>query len=110
MTALAGDPLDGGSAGVPESQDPGHLVERLAGGVVTGAAQEQVVAVVPHQDEVGVAAGGDEAEAGKLGARVLRAFLDQPVSVDVALQVIDSKQGQFVGQGEGLGHTNADEQ
>ena len=66
--------------------------------------------MVPHQDEVGVAAGGDEAQAGELGARVLRAFLDQPVGIYMTFQMIDSKQGQSVGQCQRLGHAHADEQ
>ena len=104
---LPGDALDLGPAGEAQTQDAGGLVEGLAGGVVAGPAQELVVASAPHEDQVRVAPGGDEAEKGQ--ARLVHGggALLQPGGVDVSLQVVYAQEGDPQGQGEALGEVGA---
>ena len=51
-----GDAVDRRTARVAEAEEAGDLVERLAGGVVDGLAEQAVAAVVLHRDEHRVAA------------------------------------------------------
>ena len=97
------------AAGEAESKHPGALVERLSRCVVAGAREQGVGAVVFHQDEVGVAAGGDQADEGEAGGD-LRVGILQPRCVDVALQVVYAEQGQTGGERQPLGGVDADEQ
>jgi hypothetical protein len=105
-------PLDGGAAREAQPQQPRHLVERLAGGVVRGLAQAAVAAVAGHEHEVCVAAGDDEAEDGEARRwRLLpRWGFGQPGGVDVALQVVDRQKGDVAGVGDRLGGVGADQQ
>ena len=61
------DALDGGAAGETESEEACGFIESLARGIVAGAAQQLVVAMTSHQDEVRVGARSDEDDEGKAG-------------------------------------------
>ena len=58
--ARLGGPADRRSARVAEAEQPADLVERLAGGVVDGRAEQPIGQVVAHLGEERVAAGHDE--------------------------------------------------
>ena len=62
--------------------------------------------MVFHQDEVGVAAGGDEADEGEAGGG-LRVCVLQPGGVDMAFQVVYAEEGQPGGEGQPLGRVDA---
>ncbi len=52
--------LNGRSAGVGQTQQARHFVERFAGGVIQRGAQPLVAPVAAHQNHLGVAAGDDQ--------------------------------------------------
>ena len=60
-------------AGIRQAEQLRRLVERLAGGVVAGLAEDLVVAEPAHVDEHGVAAGDQQREVRKRRAAPLRA-------------------------------------
>ena len=98
-----------GPPGKAEAQDAGSLVEGLARGIVSRATKEGVAAVVLHEQEVGVAAGRDETHQREAALRVRIGILE-PVGVHVALEVVDSHQGQTRGQCQRLGGVHSHEQ
>ena len=107
--AGGGHALDLGAAWEAQAEYTGALVEGLAGGVVAGASEEGVAAVVLHQHEVGVAAGRDQAEEGEAGA-YFRVGVLKPGGVDVAFEVVHAEEGQAGGEGKALCGVDADEQ
>src|SRR6185312_12948371 len=102
---LLGLLLDQRTARVAEAEQPGRLVERLPGGVVEGLAEDLVALVVAHRRQHGVAAGGDQAEEGRL-----QRFGLEEVGGDVALQVIDRDQRQPAGGGDRLRGRDPDQE
>src|SRR6201999_3387562 len=97
--------LDQRAAGIAETEQARRLVEGLAGGVVEGLAEQLVALVVADRGEQGVAAGGDEAEEGRLERLRL-----EEVGGDVALQVVDRDQRQAARGGGRLRGRDADQQ
>ena len=97
---------DFGTAGEGESEEASGFIEGFAGGVIEGAAEALVVAVVAHEDEVGVASGDDEAEGGEVdwGA------FDEPVGVDVSFEVVDAEEGEVASEGDGFAEAVSDEE
>ncbi len=87
--AVAGGPVDGGTARIRQAQDPGDLVEALARRVVQGVpeVQDRLADQVPDQEERGVAAGDDQHHA-RVGQRPVL----QRVGGDVPGQVMDAVQ------------------
>ena len=63
--ALARGPVDRGTAGVRQPEQPGHLVEGLARGVVEGVGEvhDRRAHQVAHREQAGVAAAHDERDA-----------------------------------------------
>ncbi len=101
--------LDGGTARIPETEQPADLVERLAGRIVDGLAEQPEVAVVAHLDEERVPAGHDQGDdrEGRLGSRRrILARIEQPAGLDVTLEVIDPDQGRGVDVGQRLGEVD----
>ena len=70
--AVDGSSVDGRPARVAEAEEPRHLVEGLAGGIVDGLAEQPVPAVVDHLDQHRVAAGHEERDEGQLERRAPR--------------------------------------
>ena len=101
----ARQPVNGDAAGVGHPQQPGGLVERFPRRVVPRPPQDLIVAVPAHQEYLAVPARGDEADDGKGDIR-----LDQPVGVDVRLDVVDAEQGDAQGIGQRLRRRDADQQ
>src|SRR5213075_2757360 len=64
--ALAGDPVDRGSAGVAEAEQPCAFVERLAGGVVERRSQHPKGARLGDVDQQRVTAAREQAEERRL--------------------------------------------
>ncbi len=95
---MARGALDDGAAGVAEAEEPGHLVEGLARGVIEGLAQEPVAAGALHGHEQGVSSRDQEHGHGPLDAGVVEEGGEK-----VALEVVDADEGQAPGQGERLG-------
>ena len=84
--------------GVAESQEAPRLVERLAGGIVHGLAQEPVLEVIAHLHEERVAAGHDEGDEREGGLRLLgRVRVEQPGRVEMTLEVVDPDEGDVQG-------------
>jgi len=107
--------IDPGTAGIAEAEKLGDFVEGFACGVVDGAADECVrprAVCWASEKKVGVATGDDQGE----GLSISRAgcgrcglsFLKED-RVDVAFEVIDGDQGEFVGESESFGVSDADE-
>src|SRR5690606_40615468 len=92
--------LDGGAAGEAQAEQAGDLVERLAGRVVEGGAEQFEVQGVVAVVERGVPPAHDQAHAGE---DVLSG--GQAAGVDVALDVVDAEQGDRKSGGEGKGVT-----
>src|SRR6202012_2632172 len=90
--------LDRRAARIAEVEQAGGLVGGLAGGVVEGLAENLVALGGADRGRQGVAAGGDEAEEGRLERLRL-----EEVGGDVALQVVDRDQRQGGGGGGGAG-------
>ena len=97
--------VDLGTAGIPQADLSGHLVEGFPCRVVVGPAQDLIDAVVPDQDQVGMASRDHKAYEGRL--QVPRGDI---VGADVALDVMDPDQGKAGGKGKGLGLGHADQQ
>src|SRR6201999_590292 len=97
--------LDQRAAGIAETEQARRLVEGLTGGVVEGLAEDLVAAVVADRGEQGVAAGGDQAEEGRLERLRL-----EKVGGDVALQVVDRDQRQPARGGDRLRSGDADQE
>ncbi len=60
--AAPGGAVNGWPSRVSEAQKASDLVERLPGRIVPGLAEEEVVAVVPHKDDIRVPAGNYETQ------------------------------------------------
>jgi len=97
----AGGSRRGGGRGWRRSRWPGRpgsqgragarLVERLAGRVVDGLAQEPVREVIAHLDEEGMAAGDDERHEREWRRRALGLVaVQEPCRIEVPLEVVDS--------------------
>ena len=113
--AVWSERVDPGTAGIAEAEKLGDFVEGFACGVVDGAADECVrprAVCWASEKKVGVATGDDQGE----GLSISRAgcgrcglsFLKED-RVDVAFEVIDGDQGEFVGESESFGVSDADE-
>ncbi len=94
-----------GPPGIAQPEEPGHLVEGLAGGVVDGAAEQPVAAGLGHLDQQGVAAGHQQHH-----QRPAQVGLLQQRGEEVGLEVVDADQGNVPGQGQGLGLGHAHQQ
>ena len=106
-----GGPPDRRSARVAEPEQAPDLVERLAGGVVEGRAEQPVGQVVAHLGEERVAARDDQRDEREDRVRPVRLTgVAQPGRVDVALEVVDPDQRPVVDPGEGLGEVDPDEE
>ena len=101
--------LDGRAAGKAQAEQPRHLVEGFARGVVQRAAQAPVAPVTGHQDQLGVPAGDDQHQR-REGIRGGLAVDREPVGVDMAFQVIDREQRQPGRKGQPLGRVDAHQQ
>ena len=89
--------LDRGPARIAEPQDLRHLVERLAGGIVPGLAEQLVRAPRRHPQQHGVAARDQQRHEGRLGVRVLQLRGEQ-----VRLHVVHADHGPPQRPGRGL--------
>jgi hypothetical protein len=107
--AVRGEAVDPRAARVAQSKQLCHLVERLAGGVVHGVADDAVVPfpvlVLGGEIKMRMAAGNHERKSRRLGA-LLCAVL-QKHRVDVAFQVIHCNQGLAECPGQRLGVSHA---
>jgi hypothetical protein len=103
-TAL-GCALDERASREPEAEQLGHLVERLAGGVVTRLADQPIVTRRTREIERGVAAGDDQRQ-----ERILRRIIRQERSVDVTLEVIHADERLAVHPRQRLRQRGSDEQ
>ena len=97
--------LDRRPAGEAQPEQGGHLVERLAGGVVERAAEDAEVERRGAVEQDRVPAADDEADAGEDVAPGR-----QSAGVDVAGDVVDADERHVQRQGEHLGGADADEQ
>ena len=90
------EPVERRPARVAEPEQPGSLVERLAGGVVERLAEDRVARgrVVDPRDER-VPAARDQAEERRLDRRVA-----ERGGEDVALEVVDRNQRQLACRGK----------
>ena len=103
--AVGGEEIEGGSAGIFVAEELADFVVGFAGGVVAGAAEEFVSKIGFAAVEVGVASADDESERREFGFGVFKED-----GVDVAFEVVDGDEGDFAGEGEGLGEGDADEE
>ena len=91
------------AAGVGQAEQPSHLVEGLAGGVVEGAAElDDIGGDVPDAQQVGVSAGDDEADE-PVGQGAVHQLIDGQVPDDV----VDAVDRPAQGGGQGLGGADA---
>ena len=95
-----------GPPGKRQTQQPGHLVERLPGGVVDGGAERPHVAGdVGHQQQRGVPAGDEQCD-GRLRQRAVFERVDG----DMRGQMIDAVERFAERDGQRLGRRDADQQ
>ena len=108
--------VDPGTARITKAEEFGDLVEGFACGVINSAADESVrpcSVCWARKEEVRVTAGDDEGEGlcirrGGCG-RCSLAFLKED-RVNVAFEMINGDEGKVVGESEGFGVGDADEQ
>ena len=86
--SLVGDAVDGRAARVAQTEEPGHLVEGLAGGVVDGSAEEPVSTGFANLDQQGVAAGHQQHD-----QRPAQVGLLEQRGEEVGLEMVDPDQG-----------------
>lgn len=96
------------AARVGKAHHFGDFIEGFAGGVVAGAANELVFERGLEDEEVGVVAGGGEAEEGEDAWFESGGFGDEGVGEGVGDDVIDRVEGFAVREGEGAGSESAD--
>ena len=100
-----------GPAGIRQAQQPAHLVERLARGVVHRLAQQPVVELARLLHEERVPAAHHERHQGQLRRRSLGLVrVEQPRGADVALEVVDRDERQAGVPGQRPRHGDAHEQ
>ncbi len=104
---MLGGGLDRRAAGIGQAEQARHLIERFAGGIVQRGAQALILEMVRHQDQLGVAAGDDQAQQRKLRRGQV---VDQPGRVQMRLEVIDAEQRQTGSEGQPLGHVQPDDE
>ena len=68
--ALVGDGIQRHAAGIRQPHRAGGFIKGLTGGVVGGAAEDGVVAVIPHQHDMAVPSTDDQRQKGRLQLRV----------------------------------------
>jgi hypothetical protein len=97
--------LDRGPAGIAQTQQPGHLVEALPGGVIAAAGQSPVAPrpVDPHQ--LGMPAADQQHQKRPLGQGV-----SQLHRAEVALEVMNPQKWQIVQPGQGAGRHGTHQQ
>ena len=103
--SLFAQPVYDPTPGIPQAQKLGHLVESLAGGIITGLAQERVATEPLDRVEAGVSPRYDEAHKGEVGRRVF-----QEDGAEMSLQMVDSTERDVQGKGERLGGREAHEE
>ena len=97
--------VDRRAARIPEVEEAGDLVERLAGGVVDRLAEHPVAAVTLHLDQHRVAARDEQHDERELERRVL-----EERRVQVRLEVVDADERHVPRQRQRLGRRHADQQ
>ena len=107
---LAGGVLDGGATREAEPKQARTFVKRLAGGVVQRAPEVAKAAVACHQDELGMAAGDEQAEDGKDRFLWQIGCVAQPIGVDVRLEVVDRDERTAERVGHPFGGIHAHDQ
>ena len=96
--SLPGCLVDLGAAGIAQADLAGHLVEGLSCRVILGPAQDLILPVIPDQDQMGVAAGDNQAGKGRLESR-----LRNVIGTDMALDMVDPDQGDPGREAQALG-------
>ena len=97
--------VDLGSAGIAQPDLARHLVKGLSGRVILGPSQDLIFTVVPDQDQMGVAAGDNEAGKGRFQRR-----LRDIVGADMSLDVVDTDQGDPGRKAQSLGGGDTDQE
>ena len=97
--------VDRRATGIAEVEEAGHLVERLAGGVVDRLADQPVVAVPAHLDEHRVPAGHEQHH-----ERELEVGVFEERRVEVRLEVVHADERHVPRQRQRLRRRHADEQ
>ncbi len=100
---MAGFLLDQRPARIAEAEELCGLVESLADGVIDRAAEAHIIADAAHGEDLGVPAGGEKQAIGK------RRRVGEPRGERMALQMIDRDQRLVVGERDGLGRGQADD-
>src|SRR5205823_2032255 len=93
------------AARIGEPEQPGYLVERLAGRVVQGVAEQPIATDLADLVEAGVTAGDDERQPGRRRSGVVEEDREQ-----VTLEVIDLRERQPRRHRERFCHLHADEE
>ena len=96
-TALAGEPLDGCSAGIAQPQEVGDLVERLARGVVQRLPQQAVVPPFGHVQEHRMPTTHQKRHKGGSELGIFQGW-----GKEMPFQVIDPDKRTVEAEGEGL--------
>ena len=111
--AVGSEAVDDRASGISQAEKLGDFVEGFAGGVVAGVADVFVgpgVVVLGGEIEMGVAAGDDQGEHGKLQLVVALLPFFQQHGVNVAFEMVDGDQRLVEGEGQSFGVADADEQ
>ena len=92
-------------AGVTKPNLPGHFVKGFSGRIILGPPQDLIFPVIPDQDQMGVAAGYDQAHKRRLQIR-----RRDIVGADMSFDMMDADQGNPGPEAQGLGRGHADQQ
>ena len=116
-----GGPLDHRSSRVSETQQARNLVKGLSRRIVDGPPQALILAIVLHQDQIGMSTGNDQAKLRKHcleSGSILRLAIGRcslprdvkPIGRNVRLQVVDADERQPPAIGQPFRYIDADQQ
>ena len=108
--AQFGEPVDDRAAGIAQAHHLGAFVEGLPDGVVDGLAEDLELKRAVDPDDLGIAAGNQQAEVREGRLPVLGAFLLDEIGEDMALQMVDHDDRFVQRDAERLGEGRADQQ
>ncbi len=103
--AELGEPRQCRAAGIAEAKKLGRLVERLAGSIVDGVAEQLVAADVGHLEQLRVAARDEQRDEGKR-----RRISGEKRRQEMTFQVMDTYGRSVQRRGDRTSHAGADEQ
>ena len=103
--ALFGDRIDGGTAGIPETQIAGHLVEGFTGGIVDGRPKHAIATMSLHQHQQGVTSRHQQHDHRQFDLGIL-----EECGIEMRLEMVHGHERHIPDQCQRLGRADTDEE